>query len=105
MRRHGDRSVRVVAERDPELAVELGSIRGLGASEDIDDVPQGLHERLDLFGRHLAAGDLLAELPLECLAFPLGVVDPISGDGHGIPGVEQGPIVGGLAVAVGDGGS
>ena len=51
-------------------------MRCFGDGQDADDVLQSLHERYDLFGGELVAGDLLAELPLELVALALGVGDP-----------------------------
>ena len=46
---------------------------------------------------------MLAELAFEVLALALGVGDPRGSDRHGIFVVEQGAVVGELAVAVGNG--
>jgi hypothetical protein len=61
--------------------------------------------RLDLGGGELAAGDLMAELAFERLALPLRLGDPLGGDLDDFVVVEQGAVLGELAVAFGDAGS
>ena len=87
------------------MVVQFGLVRWFGVGEHADDVLERLHERLDLFGGELVAGDVLAELAFELLALALGVGDPRGGDGDGVFVVEQGAVVGELAVAVGDRGA
>jgi hypothetical protein len=42
-------------------------------------------------------------LSFEVLSLPLRVGDPSSGDWYGVLVIEQGPVVGELPIAVGDG--
>jgi hypothetical protein len=69
--RHGDEPGGVVPQGHTEFVVELGLVRRFRFGEHLDDVLQYLHERLDLFGRELATGDVLAELALEGLPLSL----------------------------------
>ena len=86
---HGHVAGGVVAQRDAELGVELGLVSRVGGGEHGDDVPHCVHECLDLLGGQLAAGDVLAELPLEGSAFALCLVDPLRGESHGVLVVED----------------
>ena len=78
---------------------------GSASASTLDDVLECVDECLDLVGGELVAGDVVAELAFEVLAFALGVCDPGGGDGDGVFVVEQGSVVGELAVAVGDRGA